>query len=102
MFSRFAKRHSVALGVLGLAVVVLIVAQPSPAYADFEGSLRSMKDQLAGVVLPLLSVIGLLVASFSYLTGNPEAKRHIIYALIGAGVGFGAQSIIDFLSSSIH
>ena len=102
MFLSSPRRRTIAAVALGLGIVALVIAFPNAVHADFEGSLRSMKNQLSGVVLPLLSVIGLLVASFSYLTGNPEAKRHIIYALIGAGVGFGAQSIIDFLSSSIH
>lgn len=86
-----------------IALTTLAVAvHPDVAFADFEGSLRNMKSQLSNVVLPLLAVIGLLVASFSYLTGNINAKQHITYALIGAGVGFGAQAIIDFISSSVH
>ncbi len=85
------------------AVTMLIVTlHPNPAFADFESSLRNMKSQLSNVVLPLLAVIGLLIASFSYLTGNPNAKQHITYALIGAGVGFGAQAIIDFISNAVH
>lgn len=102
MFARICNRKTIALCALGILAAVLIVALPEVASADFEGSLRSLKSQLSGVVLPLLSVIGLLVAAFSYLTGNPEAKRHITYALIGAGVGFGAQAIIDFIASTVH
>ncbi len=83
-------------------MTLAVVAHPDAAYASFESSLVDLKSKLSGVVLPLLSVIGLLVAAFSYLTGNPEAKRHITYALIGAAVGFGAQSIIDFISSTIR
>ena len=95
------REHVFLIAFLVCAMLVLTL-HPSLAYADFEGSLRSLKSQLSNVVLPLLAVIGLLVASFSYLTGNPNAKQHITYALIGAGVGFGAQAIIDFISSSIN
>ena len=80
----------------------IFTLHPNLAFADFESSLRNMKSQLSNVVLPLLAVIGLLIASFSYLTGNPNAKTHITYALIGAGVGFGAQAIIDFISNAVH
>lgn len=96
-----SKRGLATISV-GLLIAVLVVATPDIAHADLEGSIRNIKSQLSGVVLPLLSVIGLLFASFSYLTGNPNSKQHITYALIGAGVGFGAQSIIDFISSMVH
>lgn len=96
-------RQNRALLFVFLALATLVIAlYPDLAFADFEGSLRNVKSQLTNVVLPLLSVIGLLIAAFSYLTGNPNAKQHITYALIGAGVGFGAQAIIDFISSTIH
>ncbi len=99
----FSLSKSRALAISLIALTVLIVATlPNIAFADFEGSLRNLKSQLSIVVLPLLSVIGLLVAAFSYLTGNPNAKQHITYALIGASVGFGAQAIIDFIDSAIN
>lgn len=96
-------RHNRTLLFTMLAFTALVVAlHPDLAFADLEGSLRNVKSQLTNVVLPLLSVIGLLIAAFSYLTGNPNAKQHITYAMIGAGVGFGAQAIIDFIGSTIH
>lgn len=78
------------------------IAYPEAALASFESSLIGIKSKLSNVVLPLLAVIGLLFAAFSYLTGNPNAKQHITYALIGAAVGFGAQAIIDFIGSTIN
>lgn len=85
-----------------MATLLLVAIGPDVAFASFESSLIDLKSKLSGIVLPVLSVIGLLVAAFSYLTGNPEAKRHITYALIGAAVGFGAQAIIDFISSTVR
>lgn len=102
---RSPKQDRTSSSLLYSAVLVTMLAiaiHPNVAHASFESSLIDLKSKLSNVVLPLLSVIGLLVAAFSYLTGNPEAKRHITYALIGAGVGFGAQAIIDFISSTIH
>ncbi len=72
------------------------------AFAGLEASLISIKTKLIGVILPLVSVIGLVIATFSFITGNPNAKQHIIYALIGSAIGFGAQSIVDFISYTIH
>lgn len=98
-FSHWKRHLPLSLALLAMLAVAV---HPNVAFADFEGSLRNVKSQLSNVVLPLLSVIGLLVAAFSYLTGNQNAKQHITYALIGAAVGFGSQAIIDFISSTIH
>jgi len=99
---RQTTRNRVALFTFVACSTLILSSFPSIAYADFAGSLLNLKSQLSNIVLPLLAVIGLLVASFSYLTGHPNCKQHITYALIGAGVGFGAQAIIDFIASSIH
>jgi hypothetical protein len=74
----------------------------NPCFASFESSLVGIKSKLTGVVLPLLSVIGLGFAALSFVTGNPEAKKHVTYALVGAVVGFGAQAIVDFIASTVH
>lgn len=95
------KKEMVTLCGLLLLVAVLVV-YPDAAYADLENSVRNIKNQLSGTFLPLLSVIGLLFASFSYLTGNPNSRQHITYALIGAALGFGAQQIIDFITSNVR
>lgn len=96
-----ALNHRFFFPIAALAMLIAL-GNPDVAHASFESSLIGIKSKLSNVVLPLLAVIGLLFAAFSYLTGNPNAKQHITYALIGAGVGFGAQAIIDFISSTIN
>jgi len=83
-----------------LFVTALIV--PDLAHADLVGSLNSVKLQLTGVILPLLSVIGIAIAAISFFTGNPNSKQHIFYAILGCIFGFGAQAIVDFISSAVH
>jgi len=86
---------------LGLVIFMgLIVAEPS--FASFESSLITMKTKLSNVVLPVLATMGLLFAGFSFISGNPNARQHIIYAVVGCILGFGAQGIVDFISSSIR
>lgn len=58
--------------------------------------------KLTGVILPVLSVIGIGLAAVSFFTGNPAAKQHIFYAVIGAVIGFGAQAIVDFIAQTVH
>jgi type IV secretory pathway VirB2 component (pilin) len=75
---------------------------PEFAHASLESSLDGIKYKLTGTILPVLSVIGIGMAAVSFFTGNPQAKQHIFYAVIGAIIGFGAQSIVDFISQTVH
>lgn len=92
-------RTGTVLVVVGMLSLCLLA---NPCFASFESSLVGIKSKLTGVVLPLLSVIGLGFAALSFVTGNPEAKKHVTYALVGAVVGFGAQAIVDFIASTVH
>lgn len=98
--SWFTPKRIQALSFLALSIVFLLY--PMLSFADVEGSLRNVRSQLTGVILPLLSVIGLGVASVSFFTGNPNAKQHITYAILGSCFGFGAQQIVDFISTMVR
>jgi type IV secretory pathway VirB2 component (pilin) len=78
------------------------VLVPEFAHADLVSSLVDVKFKLTGVILPVLSVIGIAVAAISFFTGNPQSKQHIFYAILGCVFGFGAQAIVDFISQSVH
>ena len=75
---------------------------PELAHAGLESSLMGIKSKLTGVILPLLSVIGIAIAGTSFFTGNPNAKQHIAYAIIGCIIGFGAQGIVDFIAQTVR
>ncbi len=94
------KRNQ-ALLVLGLFLLIGIF-MPDLAHASLESSLLGIKTKLTGVILPLLSVIGIAFAAISFFTGNPNAKQHIAYAILGCIFGFGAQAIVDFISQTVR
>lgn len=94
------KRNQMFL-ILGTVLVMGLLAS-DPAYAGLESSLMGIKMKLTGVILPLLSVIGIAFAAISFFTGNPNAKQHIAYAILGCIFGFGAQAIVDFISQTVH
>lgn len=75
---------------------------PEFAYAGLESSLMGIKMKLTGVILPLLSVIGIAISAISLFTGNPNAKQHIVYAVLGCIFGFGAQAIVDFIAQTVR
>jgi type IV secretory pathway VirB2 component (pilin) len=87
----------VLAAILGIGIIF-----PNVSYAGLETSLMGIKTKLTGVILPLLSVIGIAIAGISFFTGNPQAKQHICYAIVGCMIGFGAQGIVDFISQTVR
>jgi len=86
-----------------LFLVLLIgIILPDLAHADLVSSLNGLKMKLTGIILPLLSVIGIAIAAVSFFTGNPNAKQHIVYAVLGCIFGFGAQAIVDFIAQTVR
>lgn len=86
-----------------IAIVISIgLMQPELSHAGLESSLMGIKSKLTGVILPLLSVIGISIAGISFFTGNPNAKQHIAYAIVGCMIGFGAQGIVDFIAQTVR
>lgn len=86
---------------MGLVIVMtLLMAEPS--FASFESSLTAIQMKLSNVVLPTLATMGLLFAGFSFMSGNMNARQHIIYAVVGCILGFGAQAIVDFIATSVR
>lgn len=94
------NKKKMALMVAVVAAVGLLM--PDLAHAGLESSLMGIKSKLTGVILPLLSVIGIALAGTSFFTGNPNAKQHIAYAIIGCIIGFGAQGIVDFIAQTVR
>ena len=87
---------------LATLVVFIGALYPELAHADLVSSINGIKTKLTGVILPLLSVIGIAIAAISFFTGNPNAKQHIVYAILGCIFGFGAQAIVDFIAQTVR
>lgn len=85
-----------------VAVVLVFCFYPEFAYAGLESSLNGIKTKMTNVILPALAVIGICLAAISFFTGNINAKHHIVYAVLGAIFGFGAQAIVDFISQTVR
>ena len=89
---------------LGIALFLILICGLVPllAQASVEGSLVGIQTKLTRVILPVLSVIGIAFAGLSFITGHENAKKHIIYAIVGTAIGFGAQSIADLISQTVR
>ena len=79
----------------------LILMSPL-AHASVESSLMGLKTVLLVSILPIFAVLALGFAAFSFFTGNINAKQHLIYAVVGAVILFGAQSIVDLLERVVR
>ena len=92
------KKENLILTVSALAFVTLT---PSMGFTSVESTLMAIQNKLVGTIMPLAAIIGLVIAGISLATGNPSAKSHMWYAIIGAVVGFGAQSIVAFIRGMV-
>lgn len=93
------SKHGSCVSLIGgLALMVLPIA----AYASVESSMMALQSKLLGTILPIMSVLGLLFAGLSYLAGSPNARTYLGYAIVGAIVGFGAESIVSLIRSIVH
>ena len=96
-------KNQMVLSILTIALIAGVgLLMPELAHAGLESSLTGIKTKLTVVILPLLSVIGIAIAGTSFFTGNPQAKQHIAYAIIGCIIGFGAQGIVDFIAQTVR
>lgn len=75
---------------------------PIVAHASVESSMMDLQSKLLGTFLPIASVLGLLFAGLSYLTGSPNARAYLGYAVLGAVIGFGAESFVSLIRSIVH
>ncbi|MGK5085729.1 hypothetical protein WDW37_20765 [Bdellovibrionota bacterium FG-1] len=77
------------------------LAIPTMGYCSVESSLENVQSKLE-VLLPVLATLGLGFAGVSFLLGSPNARGHLILAIIGAVVGFGATSIMGFIRQIVR
>lgn len=87
---------------LPIFILVGILTISPIALASVESSLVGLKSVLLGSILPIFAVLGLGFAAFSFFTGNPNAKQHLIYAVVGSAILFGAQSIVDLIERTVR
>jgi type IV secretory pathway VirB2 component (pilin) len=86
---------------IALACSAFVIA-PAVAFGSVESSLSAVQEKLVGTLLPLAAMCGLVIAGLSFVAGHPNARSHLVYAIIGAIVGFGSESIVSFIRNLIH
>jgi hypothetical protein len=93
------KMKSLILPMIVMGIGLLL---PEIGFCSVESSLAAVQMKLVSVILPLAAVLGLVFAGLSFVMGSPNARSHLILAIIGACVGFGAQSIIALIRGLVN
>jgi hypothetical protein len=86
------------------ALVAVVAFMPDLAHAQFAGGFESkmqgLTTKLITVILPLVSVLGLVYAVILALTGDCAAKGRIIMVIVCSIIGFMAPHIIGWFQSA--
>lgn len=83
-------------------IALSLLTSPTIAFCSVESSLAAVQDKLVGTLLPLAAMCGLVIAGLSFVAGHANARQHLVYAIVGAIVGFGSESIVSFIRGLIH
>lgn len=81
--------------------MVLGLVLPAVGFCSVESSLDNIQSKLE-ILLPVLATLGLGFAGVSFLIGSPNARSHLWLAIIGAGIGFGASSIMGLIRQVVN
>jgi hypothetical protein len=97
---------STVLSVLFMVGLIGVMALfPESAFAQvigggFESKMQGLTTKLITVILPLVSILGLVYAVILALTGDGAAKGRIIMVIVCSIVGFMAPHIIGWFQSA--
>ncbi len=97
---KIAKNRNVQM--FALVFFVSAVVFPTVGYCSVEGTLSAIQGKLITTILPLVAILGLVFAGLSFAAGSQNARGHLVLAIIGAIVGFGAPSIIAFIRGLVQ
>lgn len=84
------------------SLVLMALLVPTVGFCSVESSLMAVQNRLIGTILPLAAILGLVFAGLSFVAGSPNAKSHLMLAILGAVVGFGAPSIVSWIQGLVH
>ncbi len=87
---------------LSMIALVAVILMPMLGICSVESSLSAVQSKLIGTILPLVAILGLVFAGLSFVMGSANARTHLILAMFGAAIGFGAPSIVSWIQSMIH
>ena len=83
---------------LGFIILIAICPEWVQGY-EFESKMKGLSDSLVSVVLPLVSILGLVYAAILAVMGDGSAKGRITMVIVASILGFLAGPIIRWVQS---
>lgn len=87
---------------LPMMVLAIGLLMPHTGFCTVEDSLSAIQYKLTTAILPAAAILGLIFAGLSFVAGSPNARTHLTLAIMGAAIGFGATSIVNFIREMVH
>jgi ABC-type transport system involved in cytochrome bd biosynthesis fused ATPase/permease subunit len=85
-----------------LILLALGLLLPEIGYcATLEGALNNLQSKFLTVILPTVSIFGLIYSAIEMVSGSASGKAHMLLAIFGAVIGFLAPMIINFLKGGL-
>lgn len=85
-----------------ILIIATIALLPTLGFCSVESTLSAIQSKLTSTILPLVAILGLVFAAFSFISGNENARSHLKLAIFGVIIGFSAPSIIAFLRGLVN
>lgn len=85
--------------VLGLTLFVPELALAQYGGGDFQSKIGGVTNGLVNVLLPAVSVLGLVYAAILAATGDAGAKARMVLVAVASIIGFLAPMIIRWLQN---
>lgn len=97
------RKLDIGIAFLCIGVTAICFFFPEFALAQFggfESRVTSLTKSIVTVILPAVSILGLVYAAILAVTGDGAAKNRIVTVVVCSVVGFLAPLIIKWLQSA--
>ncbi len=85
-----------------MTLMLAVCFIPELGFCSVESTLGALQSRLTTTILPLVSILGLIIAGLSFVAGSPNARAHLWLAIFGMIIGFGATSIMNFIKGVVQ
>ena len=85
--------------VIGILIVLTLLPECAHSFSGFEGKMRGLNQSLTSMVLPLVSILGLVYAAILAAMGDGAAKGRMTMVIVASILGFLAGPIIRWIQA---
>lgn len=99
-------KQNVLFSCFVVAAIGFLLLCPEVSFAQgfggggFESKISGLTNKLITIVMPAVSILGLVYAAFLAATGDPSAKPRMIAVIVASIIAFMAPVIIKWLQSA--